>query len=86
MLFYQICYFHFYGFQNLNIRTKCEINVTLSYESPYHMTHMTPYHMSHILPEWRFDSGFEITKNILSCDRARFRAWSKMKSCEDRAI
>ena len=25
--------------------------------------------------------GFEITKNILSCDRAQFRAWAKYFSC-----
>ena len=25
----------------------------------------------------RLNQGFEITKNILSCDRARFRAWPK---------
>ena len=29
--------------------------------------------------------GFEITKNILSCDRARFRAGPKILSCTIRA-
>ena len=32
-----------------------------------------------------FQPGFEITKNILSCDRARFRAWPKYFSCAIRA-
>ena len=31
-------------------------------------------------------AGFEITMNVLSCDRARFRARSKILSCTNREI
>ena len=41
-------------------------------------------HPNHIIWD-RNKAGFEITKNILSCDRARFRAWPKYFSCAIRA-